>query len=540
MNEVILFSDDDSDTAIEGEENIRALELRKQEVRLQPQRHRQDTDTGSDTEVRLMNFQYDIESDDRSSKANDDISASSKIESENEYIPKWSGFSRNNEKLQRSTTFCKPSNGTPACNIPLIKSQTTSRIDQITDCKSSAPFEEKLVMFGSISNRRRNSTLDTLLKNDLKEIQKCRQDNEINEEKYIDRELVSRRESLRKTNVLNPKTLEFQAKVTVQDSDRHKLNFVVFRDQDYGGVRPVEGYGSFEQRREIELPPSCTEQKEDSDVEEFFQKLNLEDEEKLIEKFDEITGLDEDVNGVSEKEQEEESDLDEFFERSDVKAAFEGQAEESKREVEEILKLFENEEPLEPSCTRQSPPSNAGCKEVDLLSPLEEKDFWASIEKLNSDTASVSKEFSGAKFTESFDELIKDLEVAAKPNSPEDCDYDNLGTGPQELLPTPPVKPPRALKSRKEPPPPEIIVSDEPKTVKVTSGNLPQIEKTQTLNLDDGINFWDEINHSDEIPAVCKSPKASPRHKIFGKPSHHLKYYKKRGNSSDDEKCSLS
>lgn len=46
---------DESETATEGEDEIRARELRKQEVHLKvPERPkgRQDTDTGSDTEVK--------------------------------------------------------------------------------------------------------------------------------------------------------------------------------------------------------------------------------------------------------------------------------------------------------------------------------------------------------------------------------------------------------------------------------------------------------------------------------------------------------
>lgn len=45
-----MFSDDDSDTATEGEEEIRARELRKQEVRVEPPIVQ--TDTGTDTEVK--------------------------------------------------------------------------------------------------------------------------------------------------------------------------------------------------------------------------------------------------------------------------------------------------------------------------------------------------------------------------------------------------------------------------------------------------------------------------------------------------------
>lgn len=46
----VLFVDDDSDTATEGEEEIRARELRKQEVRVEPPIVH--TDTGTDTEVK--------------------------------------------------------------------------------------------------------------------------------------------------------------------------------------------------------------------------------------------------------------------------------------------------------------------------------------------------------------------------------------------------------------------------------------------------------------------------------------------------------
>lgn len=48
---------DESETATEGEDEIRARELRKQEVCLEvPERPkgRQDTDTGSDTEVKTQ------------------------------------------------------------------------------------------------------------------------------------------------------------------------------------------------------------------------------------------------------------------------------------------------------------------------------------------------------------------------------------------------------------------------------------------------------------------------------------------------------
>lgn len=45
--------DDDSETATEGEDDIKARELRKQEVCLeQPQHISRDSDTGSDTEVK--------------------------------------------------------------------------------------------------------------------------------------------------------------------------------------------------------------------------------------------------------------------------------------------------------------------------------------------------------------------------------------------------------------------------------------------------------------------------------------------------------
>jgi hypothetical protein len=49
--------DDESETATEGEDEIRARELRKQEVRLKvPERPkgRQESDTGSDTEVKTQ------------------------------------------------------------------------------------------------------------------------------------------------------------------------------------------------------------------------------------------------------------------------------------------------------------------------------------------------------------------------------------------------------------------------------------------------------------------------------------------------------
>lgn len=52
-NDHFCFADDDSETATEGEEEIRARELRKQEVRVEPPIV-QHTDTGSDTEVKNL------------------------------------------------------------------------------------------------------------------------------------------------------------------------------------------------------------------------------------------------------------------------------------------------------------------------------------------------------------------------------------------------------------------------------------------------------------------------------------------------------
>lgn len=54
----LFVADDDTDTATEGEEEIRARELRKQEVRVEPPVVQ--TDTGTDTEVKSSNLQSSI------------------------------------------------------------------------------------------------------------------------------------------------------------------------------------------------------------------------------------------------------------------------------------------------------------------------------------------------------------------------------------------------------------------------------------------------------------------------------------------------
>lgn len=54
-----MYSDDDSDTATEGEEEVRARELRKQEVKLDAP----DLDTGSDTEVNTSSEAEDMGSE---------------------------------------------------------------------------------------------------------------------------------------------------------------------------------------------------------------------------------------------------------------------------------------------------------------------------------------------------------------------------------------------------------------------------------------------------------------------------------------------
>lgn len=347
------------------------MELRKQEVRLQPQRHRQDTDTGSDTEVRLFESSPFPEKNDKCKNFPNLLSNNCKVKKlEN---PKNSADFGSN--LQRSCTFANRrfSEGSSIYDSnSLMKSKSfATRPNQMGDFKSSAPFEEKLNMFGAKSrNDKRMSNLENLLRNDMNESQRCRQENEIDEEKYLDKNLVLRRESLRKTNVLHPKTLEFQTKSNGQEDDKFRFSFVVVKDfsppsspeigNRYSPNRNRSYSYQHNQFKSLKLASS------ESDVEEFFQNLKLKDDEmeNLTKNFEEVTK----INCVQVPKQEikvdadsltVDSDIEEFFDGLDLENGGDVDEKITKEGVQEILNLFEDE--------------NAGLKcEKESLSNFEE------------------------------------------------------------------------------------------------------------------------------------------------------------------------
>lgn len=87
MYGVIRLVDDDSDTATEGEEEIRARELRKQEVRVEPPVVH--TDTGTDTEVKSTSNLLDP----KNSELPDILSSHDKLKPHNKSLDNLSGSS---------------------------------------------------------------------------------------------------------------------------------------------------------------------------------------------------------------------------------------------------------------------------------------------------------------------------------------------------------------------------------------------------------------------------------------------------------------
>ncbi|EEB11755.1 conserved hypothetical protein [Pediculus humanus corporis] len=359
-----------SETATEGdEEDLKALELRKQEVRLQPQRHhhRQDTDTGSDTEVR--NFQSSSSSSFNppipEKKNVKNCPSGSSVRIGKDGVTTENGEDLKNIKsqksLQRSVTFAEGRHFRDGRN-PLIKSKSVVT-DSVTDFKSSAPFEEKLNMFGARTRgERKSSNLEMLLRKDMNGNQKWRRENvDVDDEKYIDKNLVMRRESLKKTNSLDPKTLEFQTKINSNDfSDKGKFNFLVVKRFSPSPPPHSPVVRNFSQNGDLNdhdddryssFRALC--ENSESDVEEFFKNLTLKEEEmeKLAEKFNEVTqrnrialpaeNIKIDVENVTTID----SDIEEFFDNLNLEKELEskGGGEVTEKDVEEILNLFDDD-----------------------------------------------------------------------------------------------------------------------------------------------------------------------------------------------------
>lgn len=334
---------------------MKALELRKQEVRLQPQRYRQDTDTGSDTEVRHFKQVTHPDNCDETQNLPDLLSRGEKEDiiksSSNQGSPNKPPATDFSSSIHRSRTFANKKFGIGKEPTILSKSKSFA----VSDFKSSAPFEEKLSVFGAKgrSGERRSSNLATLLKSDMKESQKCKQDGEIDEEKYIDKSLVQRRESLRKTNALNPKTLEFQSKTNLNEMDRHKFNFLVVKNfspspspERRSSYSPTPNQSSYNPGDD---DSNESDSKDDSDIDEFFQNLNMEEDEvaKLTEKFDEVTKSNSIILPKVEIKIDPEtvtvdSDIEEFFDKLDLAKEEEGEKKMTEKDVAEILNLFDD------------------------------------------------------------------------------------------------------------------------------------------------------------------------------------------------------
>lgn len=393
-------SDSESDTATDGEEELRALELRKQEVRLQPARLVHDTDTGSDTEVRpdtLPDLLSDQEpwAPDPSDKNPIQESSRQKSETFANQQPDGScesvsarkekspleksksfasgasrpslreldtGFSEKQgwlSNLQRSCTF---TNGRDEVALrkdkinPLQKSKTfANEADNPTDFKSSAPFEQKLNMFGpSYLDKRRSSNLELLLLSDSgltnpkKEVKREEDDG-----KFVDPVLVSRRESLRKTNILNPKTLEFQAKNVEEDTGRHRLSFLVVKEINSREPEPPSPVYSnkpiktnkYLQQKYVPskpvLPPKLSD--DDDDVDDIFEdlaRLSDEDHSAVAEQlFGEVTHA-QHRPAPPQFQSNADNEIEDFFEELEEKAVVD---EITSEDAEELLKMFENE-----------------------------------------------------------------------------------------------------------------------------------------------------------------------------------------------------